>query len=205
MVPDVAGAPTCEQLPLASAKMVIVMRGSFRFGGSLDDLLGRIGAISTLAHMRYWSVTDKKWLEFIADAYALSLPVPEYRRTDFTAAELRSSDAVHYSQQDNRSSHPVIYRMRVRVTGLTSAIIDTENVTAVSYLFIPLFPANTLHSEVHLQRLASGVWEILQVDWVGPAASAFAHGHEASYVNRTAAVFRHIAGSPSDQEPPAAP
>jgi hypothetical protein len=205
MVRQIAAFPVCQRLPLASAKTVVVMRGGFRFGGSLDNLLTRIGAISARSHLRYWSVTDKKWLEFIASAHAVRLSTHEQAREDFTAAELRGGEPVFYMQQDNRSSRSVIYRMQVRVTGPAGAVIETENVTAIRYMFVPMFPPASLHSEVHLQRLAADVWEILQIDWVGPKASAFAGGHEASYVNRTAAMFRHFAGIPSNQPPPAAP
>jgi hypothetical protein len=205
MVRQIAALPVCQRLPLASAKTVVVMRGSFRIDGSLDDLLTRIGAISARSHLRYWSVTDKKWLEFIANAHAVRLLTHEQARENFTAAELRDGEPVFYVQRDNRSSHSVIYRMQVRVTGPAGAVIEIENVTAIRYMLVPMFPPAALHSEVHLQRLAPDLWEILQIDWVGPEASAFARGHEASYVNRTAAMFRYIAGIPSNQAPPAAP
>ena len=39
---------------------------------------------------------------------------------------------------------------------------------------------------------------------VGEGASSFAVGREASYVNRTAALYRLVAGIPSDAEPPPA-
>ena len=40
---------------------------------------------------------------------------------------------------------------------------------------------------------------------VGHGAKAFVQGHEASYINRAVAMFRHIAGILTDQNPPAAP
>jgi hypothetical protein len=38
----------------------------------------------------------------------------------------------------------------------------------------------------------------------GIRAGALTSGHEASSVNRALAFYRHVAGIPTDQEPPAA-
>lgn len=202
----VAVEPPCEGLPLGSAKLIVTMRGSFRFDGALDDLLSRIGAISTLPGLEYWSVTEKKWLPLIKEAQALSGPAPEARRPDFSPAELRRGDVFYYMQHDNRSWRPGVYQMRVTVTGHDRAVIDSENVTPLRFLLVTLFHSGTLHTHVRLQRVAPGIWSLVQLDWVGSGASALAlMGHDESYVNRTAALFRHIAGLPSNQEPPAAP
>jgi hypothetical protein len=39
----------------------------------------------------------------------------------------------------------------------------------------------------------------------GPASRFLLRGYEASYVNRMVAIYRHLAGTPTDREPPAAP
>ncbi|HEX9463050.1 MAG TPA: DUF6675 family protein [Alphaproteobacteria bacterium] len=202
----VALEPPCAGLPLDAAKLIITIRGSFRFDGSLDDLLQRIGAIASLPHLKYWSVTEKRWLPLIKEAQALSRPVPEARRDDFSPAELRQGDARYYLQHDNRSSRAAIYQMRVTAGGHDRVAIDSENVTPLKYLLVTLFHAGTLHTHVRLQRIAPGLWSLVQLDWVGPGASVLAFmGRDASYVNRTAALFRHVAGLPTDQEPPVAP
>jgi hypothetical protein len=191
-------------VPLENTKLVVALRGSFRFDGSLDDLLARIGAISTLEHLRYWSTTEQKWLPFIKVARALSAPDSAAVREDFSAAELRRAGDHAYLEQDNRSSRPVVYTMRVTVTGRDSVVVDSENVSPVKWLLVTLFEPRAMHSHVRLRRVSPGVWGMVQLDWVGAGANLLALGHEASYVNRTAALFRHIAGIPSDQEPPAA-
>ncbi len=195
----------CDGVSFQSTKLAVVMRGRFRFDGQLDDLIGRLGAISTLSHLRYWSVTDKRWLELISEAYALQGPRADKPRGDFSAAELRQVRPVYYLQRDNRSSRPVIYRLQLDVRDPSDAVAEIENVTAVRYLMVTLFPPGALQTHIHVRRVGVHTWETLIVDRVGATASFLATGHDESYVNRTAAIFRHIAGIPSDLEPPAAP
>ena len=196
--------PTCQLLPLGSAKLAVIMRGRFRFDGPLDDLLARAGTISALSGLRYWSVTDRRWLALITEAHALVQLAPETPRADFTANELRSGDRLFYRQRDNRAAGPVVDSMKVRVTGTSAASIETENITTIRFLFMPLFPRGALQSRMDVQRLGVGTWQIRRIDWVGPDASDFALGHPASYVNRTAAMIRYFAGIQTDREPPAA-
>ncbi len=52
--------PECSGwVPSSHSKFILAMAGSFRFDGTADELVVRIGAISTLRGVRYWSVTDK--------------------------------------------------------------------------------------------------------------------------------------------------
>ena len=59
-----------------------------------------------------------------------------------------------------------------------------------------------LQSTFFLERLpASGAWGYYGL-W-GIRTNALTSGHEASSINRAVAMFRHLAGIPTDQEPPA--
>ncbi len=44
-----------------------------------------------------------------------------------------------------------------------------------------------------------------QIIRAGHGASSLALGSEASYVNRSAALYRYVAGIPTDRDPPVAP
>jgi hypothetical protein len=56
-----------------------------------------------------------------------------------------------------------------------------------------------------LERLGPEEWGYYGLARTGAGASPLTGGREASYVNRAVALFRHLAGLPTDRGPPAAP
>jgi hypothetical protein len=197
--------PSCAGWPSGRPKLLVALAASFRSHRTVDDLLARIGAISLLRGVRYWSVTDKAWQPLVMDASALQGPDAAQRRPDFSTSELRSGELRYYSQHDNRSSGDVVYRMRVRESSSARIVVETENVTAVRFHIVSLFEAQALRSLLFLDRLSPGIWGVYDLTRVGEGAMSLAVSYEASYINRAAAIYRHIAGIPTDQEPPAAP
>src|SRR3569833_325609 len=64
--------PSCAGwLPTSRAKLVVTVTGTFRFDGTMDELLARAGEISQLHAIPYWSPADKKWMPLARDAVAL--------------------------------------------------------------------------------------------------------------------------------------
>jgi hypothetical protein len=55
-----------------------------------------------------------------------------------------------------------------------------------------------------LERREPGVWNFYSLTRTRMASSLLPTGSEASYINRAVAFFRHVAGIPTDQEPPGA-
>ncbi len=110
----------------------------------------------------------------------------------------------YYLENDNRSGK-IVQRMAVRERMPTRVVISIENLTPVRFLFVTLFEPGALQSVEFLELISPGVWGIYLLTRVGEGVSALAGGHEASYINRTAAMYRHLAGIPTDAEPPAAP
>lgn len=188
----------------ARSRLIVTLAGTFAFNGSLDDLLARVGAISGLTRQRYWSVSDGAWRPLVSDAAALSAPEPGARRGDFAPAELRQGGTLYYSQSDGRASGATVYRLRVRASGADQAVVEMENVTPIRYRFITLFDRGSLQVVMYIRKLRPGLWGAYTATRVGEGASSFAVGREASYVNRTAALYRLVAGIPSDAEPPPA-
>jgi hypothetical protein len=180
------------------------LAGSFHFTGTADELVARIGAISTLRGVRYWSVTDKIWRPLVIDASALSRPDPRSRRSDFLAAEMTAGRELYYWENDSRSGK-IIHRMTVRERSPVRVVIATENVTPVRFSFVTLFEPGALQSVEFVDRVSPGAWGVYLLTRTDEGMSAFAGGHEASYVNRAVAIYRHLARIPTDQEPPAAP
>ncbi|HWY62563.1 MAG TPA: DUF6675 family protein [Rhizomicrobium sp.] len=186
------------------SKLVVELAGSFRFGGSMADLVARVGSISTLAKVQYWSTTDKKWRPLANGAAALTSPDAKSRRGDFSASEMTKGADRYYWEDDSRTG-AAVYRLRVYENTPERAILASENVTPVRQFFVTLFQTGAIQSVMFIQRLSPGVFGIYSLSRTGEGTSGLAAGHDASYVNRAAALYRQVAGIKTDQEPPAAP
>lgn len=200
---SISAPGNCQaRIPWRSTLMV-AMAGSFRYDGNADGLLARFGAISASRGIKYWSVTDGAWRVLVTDAGALDgMDVPR-RRQDFTAAEMASGRDLYFEQHDNRSSDLVTYRMRVLEHDEDHAAITVENATSVWLFVIPLFDPGDLQSLYIVRRLSPGVWGFASLS--GAREGVLNPGAAGSYVNRAVAIYRHIVGIPTDQDPPASP
>lgn len=187
----------------SKSNLIVSLTGSFRFEGGMSALLARVGAISALPSVMYWSVTDKKWGPLAHDASALNGPDPKSRRRDFSAAELVPGADLYYWEDDVRSGE-IVYRIKVSEITPERAVIASDNITPVRRFFITLFKPGALQSVLFIQRLRPGVFGAYILNRTGEGTSALAGGHEQSYVNRANALYRQLAGIKTDQEPPAA-
>ena len=196
--------PSCTGwLPTSRSKLLVALAGSFRFDGTVEDLIAREGAISTLRGIRYWSATEGLWRTLVIDASALSGPDKRSRRADFSAAELVKGSELHFWEHDSRSGE-IVYRMSVLDRGPDRAVIATENETPVRFLLVTLFAPGALQSVEFIARVSPGIWGVYLLTRTGEGTSVLAGSHDASYVNRAVALYRHLAGIPTDREPPAA-
>ena len=189
--------------PTSRSKLVVALAGSFRFTGSIDQILERAGAISTFRNIRYWSTTDEKWRPFANNAFALESPDKTSRRADFSASDLIKNATLYYWEDDSRSGE-IVHRLRVFETTPDRAIIADENITPIRKFFVTLFDPGDLQSTIFIQRLSPDRFGVYILSRTGEASSAFAEGHDGSYVNRAAALYRQLAGIKTDQDPPAA-
>ncbi|HUE66423.1 MAG TPA: DUF6675 family protein [Rhizomicrobium sp.] len=196
--------PSCTGWsPNSHSKLVVAVAGSFRFNGPIAQLLERVGAISTFRTIRYWSATDKAWRPLANDASALTGPDRANRRADFAASDLIKNANLYYWEDDSRSGE-IIYRLNVIESAPDRAVIASENITPVRKFFVTLFKPGTLQSTIFIQRLSTGLFGIYILSRTDKGTSALAEGHDASYVNRAAALYRQLAGIKTDQDPPAA-
>jgi len=196
--------PSCSTWQVAEADMLVGLAGSFRYDGEIDGLLARIGAISSKKGVRYWSTTEKNWQMLVTDAFALSGPDASLRRADFKAAELAKGQAIHYAQSDNRSAGNCVYRERVLAADHERVMIETENLTPIKKMMITLYAPGDLQTLYIIERRAPGQWNFYSLTRTRMASSMLPTGSEASYINRSVAFYRHVAGIPTDQEPPGA-
>ena len=189
--------------PSSHSKLVIAVAASFHFDGPIDQLLNRVGRISALSNMLYWSTTDKKWRPLAYDSSALSGTDIKNRRGDFLASDLTKGASLHYWEDDTRSGE-IVYHLKVLESTPDRVVIVSENVTPIRRFFITLFEPGALQTVLSIQRLSPGVFGVYMLSRTGEGSSAFAAGHDESYINRAVAFYRQIAGIKTDKEPPAA-
>ena len=186
--------PACLAWQGGKFRMLIALAGTFRHGGDAAALLARLGAISKRKGLQYWSVRDKAWRVLIEDAAALAAPQAGQRRTDFTPAEMRAGAELHYEETDNRSSTPVVYRMRVLEATMERVVVETENLSPIRAFMVTVFPAGSLRAAYFLERRDAATWMVYGLSSTGGEASALAAGSVKSYVNRATAFYRYLAG-----------
>ena len=185
-------------------KLIVTLAGSFRFNGPMSGLLERVGMISALRGIQYWSTTDKKWGPLSNDSSALTGPDANSRRRDFSPAELVKGADLYYWEDDVRTG-PAIYRLRVSESTPERFVMSSDNVTTIRQFWFTLFQPGALQSVLTMERVAPGLFGVSVLTRSGQGASLLTSGHDSSFVNRAAALYRHLAGIRTDQEPPAAP
>ncbi|HEX6013959.1 MAG TPA: DUF6675 family protein [Geminicoccaceae bacterium] len=197
--------PACTGWRPLPFRVLVAAAGRFRHEGGVEDLLARFGAVSALATVKYWSVSDGRWESLVTRAAALAGPDVDQRRPDFRPAEMAGGADLFFAQDDNRSTGEVVHRMRVREIGPARLVVEAENVGAVRYLLVPLAGPGDLQWVHFFERRSAAEWGYYGLARVGAGASSLLEGHRASYANRAVALFRHLAGLPTDQGPAAAP
>ena len=194
--------PICTGWTVRGFSTLTVIAGRFRTTAGAAAVRTRVGAVSEMKGMRYWSTTHKDWRTLIDDAFATNSPTSVKRRMDFSPDEIREGASVYFQQTDNLSGK-AIYRMHVLESTPDRLVFETENVTTMRYLLYPLFHPGDLQAIYFLDRESSGVWRYFSMVRTGTNASGLSSGHEASSINRAVAFYRFVADIPSDLEPPA--
>ena len=199
--------PPCTGWASDGFRTLVALAGRIQLAqdDAVEQVLSRLGAVSMLRGARYWSVSDGAWRPLVSDASALDGPDPQHRRSDFSAAELRTGRNFYFVQHDSRTSGDVVYRLRVRESGPDHLVVQTENVTRIRLMVVTLFQPGALQTVHFLQQLSPTSWGYYSLSrTTEEGSSSLADGHAASYVNRAAAFYRLLAGVPTDRDPPLA-
>ena len=198
--------PACTPWPPGAATIVSALSGQFHFSGGMDGLKTRIGAISSLSGVRYWSVTDKAWLAMFVHAVALDGPDPKKTRADFSPAELTTGATLYFIAADNRSGRDAVSRLHILQSDDTHFVLETENVSPLRWHFLTYAAPGAFQTWYFLDQAPGETWRFYSLTRVQYKSSLFgAIVPERSYVNRAVAMYRHFLGEPTDAGPPAAP
>src|ERR1700690_1087404 len=195
--------PACTGWSAPGFATLITTAARFRYASGAQGLLGRVGAISERTGMRYWSTTHQRWQTLVVSAEASAGPDPGHRRQDFTPEEMTPGKTLYFEQVDNLTG-AASYRMRIDESSADRLVFDVENVSSMHYLLATLFRPGEMQSIYGLDREADDVWRYYSISRIGRNASRLAAGHASSSINRAVALYRFLAGIPTDQEPPAA-
>ncbi|MBN9662974.1 MAG: hypothetical protein J0H49_32550 [Acidobacteria bacterium] len=169
----------------------------------MDGLLRRLGSISSLTGIRYWSTTHGAWRTLITAARPLQDENPEHRRQDFRPEEL-TQGSVHYFEQVDNLSGAAVYRLQVLEVSSGRFVFAIENVTSIRRLLLTIFPPGAMQAVYFVDRESDGLWRFYCLLRTARNANWLAAGHPSSSINRATAFYRWLAGIPTDQEPPAA-
>jgi hypothetical protein len=198
--------PACTAWQSGFATKVVALAGHFRDSRTAEAVLAQIGAISSLQNVRYWSVTDKRWNGLFARATALEGPDPSKPRDDFAAAEIRPAHDLYFLAADNRSRDDVVWRLRIREVENGRIVVETANITALRWFFLPYVAAGNMQTSYFLEHEPDNSWRLYSLTRVLYTSPLLAYVvPQASYINRAVALYRHFAGISTDRDPPAAP
>ncbi len=195
--------PACIDWKVPGFSSLVVTVARFRVPAGQEGLLRRMGAISELQGVRYWSTTHQSWRTLIASAMALEGGTGARQRKDFSPEELSQSRTMYFEQEDNLTGKAT-YQLRLRSLSTDHMVFDSENISTMRYFFVTVFHPGEMQTIYFLDRESDDIWRFYSVTRTGLKASSLATGHDASSINRAVAMYRHLAGVPTDQEPPAA-
>jgi hypothetical protein len=186
--------PPCLGWPPGPAAVLVTFTARFRHDGPAEALLTRFGAISKLTTVRYWSVTEKKWQPLFVKAQAPG--------GDFPLERLKSGQELRFEQRDNRLPVTTIQGLSVRHFDADRMHVEIRNAEAVELVFVEIAKPGDLRTAHVLAREAEGVWRYDSITRVASAPTLLGGGNDSSWINRANALYRLIAGIPTDLEPP---
>jgi hypothetical protein len=194
--------PRCTGWADPGFTTLVATAARFHYESGAQGLLRRIGSISQLSGIRYWSTSHKRWKTLVLEAWALTA-MNGGRREDFRPEEMKEGSALYFEEVDNLAGK-ASYQMRIVQASADRLVIEVENASTMRFLHIPILHPGDMQSIYFLDRESDDVWRYYSIARTGRGASHLIAGNESSAVNRTVAFFRYFVGIPTDQEPPTA-
>jgi hypothetical protein len=170
---------------------------------SLDELLGRFGALSQYKSIRFWSTMYDHWEEFVGGAGITDGPDARYSYPDLKAADFTAGRSFFYYETGRTGR--TIHKLTVRQRTADRVEVATENISPIRYAGFTIFEPRGLQTVTFIERRAPDQWAYFQTIGIGDSSNFLATQSSSPYVNRLAAVYRYMAGMPTDRDPPMAP
>ena len=197
--------PGCTQWQEGGFTAMIGMAARFRHEGGLEALLARVGGISDSKRIRYWSVTRKRLARPRRGGVRAFLGGPRRTAPGLLGRRVGTRQRLPFparAQQPHRRrglSHGNRGARRDR------AVLSVENSSPIRLFRIPVVGPGEQQLVVFLDRESEDVWRFYSLMRSDAGFTWQVRQRMPSYVNRAVAEYRHLAGIPTDHEPPAIP
>ncbi|GGF24240.1 hypothetical protein GCM10011611_32860 [Aliidongia dinghuensis] len=199
-----APVPACLGWPDFDFSIMLAMAGRFRHPGGVEAVLAGFGRFSSMTGLKYWSISDERWQVLLERSAAVTDPETRQARPDFAPGEFVPGRDLYFLQRENRGREDIVYRLHVLTNGPDGFSVSVTNVSSINFLFIRLFAPGDLNSVYFFRRLGNDDWGYWAVGGTHLGLTGLFGPHIGSFENRAMAIYRHFAGIPEDQEPPAA-
>lgn len=186
------------------SRLVAAIATRFHSSLSIDDLAERLTAVSSHTSIRFWAVSRQEWRPLVASSSLIDGPDGTAPLPDPSRSALMPGRDFHYAEETDVSPRSV-HRLRVLEHTADRLVLVTENVTPVRALFFTLFEPGALQTATFVERDGPDGFRLYEITRVTPASSALAVNSASGYLNRLDSVRRHLAGLPTDRDPPLAP
>lgn len=171
---------------------------------SLDALLAKYGALSQYKSIRFWSTMHQAWDPFVVQAGFTDGVAANYTHPDLKPEDFVSGREFYYYEIDPRTGRTV-HRLTVHQRTADRVELSTENMTAMKYSMFTIFEPHGLRSATFIERRGPNEWGYYQAIGVGEGSDFIAVHSASPYINRLTALYRYMAGVPTDGAPAAAP
>lgn len=171
---------------------------------SLDELLTRYGALSQYKSIQFWSTMHQAWEGFVVEAGFTDGPNAAYTYPDLKPADFVTGKEFYYYETDSRTGRTV-NKLTVHLRTADRVELTTENLTAVKYSMFTIFEPHALKTATFIERRGSNEWGYYTTIGVGEGSDFIATHSASPYINRLTALYRYMAGLPTDGAPAAAP
>jgi hypothetical protein len=184
--------------------VLVAVAGRFRDPAGITGILHRLGAVSRQTGIAYWSATRRRWRPLLAAASALRAPDPEARRADFLPEELQAGTRVYFLQDDNDPLTALVQELTVRARSDDRLEAAVRNLSAGRLAGVTVIAPGEVEALFSIEREDGDLWRYYALSRSVSRLPVLLRPPDAAYVNRAVALFRFIAGLPTDAEPPAA-
>lgn len=198
--PGSVPAPACDALGSVHFDVLVRVSGAFRGPGDTTAMLARLGAVSRLRDMSYWSFSRRQRETLVTEAYAVDSLEARRARPDFSAAELRAGKVLHFVQRDNRLSALVPFGLSLIAETDTRLQLRIDNVGPVKLGFVTLLGAREMQSSITVTRLGAGLWGYRSVTGLRQVRFGSLDKNRLSLASRATAMFDQLAGRVTEVE-----
>ncbi|MCB2053811.1 MAG: hypothetical protein KDE35_06155 [Geminicoccaceae bacterium] len=195
-------APACLGWHARTGDTLLALAGRIE-GRTLEDVAARLVDFSRMTDILYWSTSRAEWRPLFDEVTALSGPEEAQTASDPPPGALVEGATVYSLQNDSDPLGAMVMALEVREHDDTRLVVTWTNRTAGTVLGMTVLPPGALETALVAERSGTGLL-LYMVARVGTNVPRWLAPGRDSQINRAVALYRWLAGIPTDREPPAA-